>query len=596
MNPSLAVALLLLASPASAGKADPLAPELAPAIDTDASHYPREVWVTGSMAKVKRNDPPGLEHWALLSAARNEVESFQVHVRAAGDLKGVTLEPSDLVDAKSGGRIRAATGVTVSRELYQKVTEPLRSDANGVWGDIPDALVPARDRYFGETRNVFPADVRAGDNLSAWIDVYVPKGIPSGWYVGSVTVRAAGQAIATLPVRLKVWNVDLPSTASLASHFSMSWNGACVQEYGSYERCGAATARGTPDAGIEHFHVLYSTFGLDRRISIANVTYGPPKDDVWTRFDTLYSPLLDGRADTLLPGARLTRFTYAGGDDPRVMASWVRHFRNRGWLDRMVWYKCDEPGHGTCTFADAKVEGDRAHAASPDFRTLLTADLESMTKHGLLDAVDVATPVLDRMQPHGKESRRALYDDFLSRSRRKQLFWYQSCDQHESCGNGKMGPAQSTWPSYMVDASPMRNRVFQWMAFLERIQGELYYAVDFCFTRECGPAGAITHDPFRSIYAFGGHGDGTLLYPGNTRTIGGKHHIPLSSIRLELIREGMEDFELLRLAEARGEKEFARARASSFIRRADEFASDPARLLTAREAVGDRLHALSLGR
>ena len=34
------------------------------------------------MAKVRRTDPPGPIHWALLSSARNEVESFQVHVRA----------------------------------------------------------------------------------------------------------------------------------------------------------------------------------------------------------------------------------------------------------------------------------------------------------------------------------------------------------------------------------------------------------------------------------------------------------------------------------------------------------------------------------
>jgi hypothetical protein len=134
------------------------------------------------------------------------------------------------------------------------------------------------------------------------------------------------------------------------------------------------------------------------------------------------------------------------------------------------------------------------------------------------------------------------------------------------------------------------------MAFLERIQGELYYAVDYCFTRECGPAGARSRDPFRSVYAFGGHGDGTLLYPGNTRAIGGKHHVPLSSIRLELIREGMEDYEYLHLLEAQGDGDFAREKAASFIRRADEFASDPARLLTIREALGDRLHARSLGR
>ena len=599
---ALVLAAVLLAQGPAAPAApppppDPLAAEFEPRIDTNPAHYPSSVWVTGSMAKVRRTDPPGPVHWAFLSAARNEVESFQVHVHAPTSLADVTVEPSDLVDARTGARIHAATHVSVSRELYQRVPPGQRSDANGLAGDIPDALVPARDRYWGEVRNAFPAEVRAAENLSAWIDVHVPLGIPSGWYVGDVAVRSGDRLLATIPVRLKVWNVDLPSTASLHSHFAMSWNGACVQEFGSYERCGAATPSGKPDAGVEQFHVLYSTFGLDRRVSIANVVYGPHRGNDWSRFDALYGPLLEGGAETRFPGARLTRITYAGGgDDTQVMSRWVNHFRKRGWLDRLVFYRCDEPGNGTCTFADARAEGDRVHSVSPDFRTLLTTDIEHLTTHGLLDSVDVAVPVLDRMQPHGKESRRPLYDAFLSRSPRKQLFWYQSCDQHESCANGRMGPAQATWPSYMVDASPMRNRVFQWMAFLERVQGELYYAVDYCFTRECGPAGSASRDPFRSVYAFGGHGDGTLLYPGNTRTIGGKHHVPLSSIRLELIREGMEDYELLHLLEAQGEGDFARAKAASFIRRADEFASDPARLLTVREALGDRLHARSLRR
>ena len=591
----VAAALLLLGRAVAAG--DPLDPGLAPAVVTDPARYPADVWVTGSMAKVRRTDPPGAIHWALLSSARNEVESFQVHVRApAGGLTGVTVDPSDLVDARSGARISAATDVSVSRALYQRVPPSLRSDENGLPGEIPDALVPARDRYWGETRNAFPADVRAGENLTAWIDIHVRSGIPSGWYLGTVAVRAGDRLLATLPVRLKVWNFDLPSTASLASHFAMSWNGACVQEFGSYELCGAATPSGSRDAGVEQFHVLYSTFGLDRRISIANVTYGPPRDGDWTRFDRLYGPLLDGSANTLLPGARLTRFTYAGGVDPSALSRWADHFRDRGWLDRLVWYRCDEPGNGTCTFDDARAEGKLVHSAAPGLRTLLTTDLELLTTHGLLDAVDVVVPVLNRMQPHGKPSRRPLYDEFLARSPKKQLFWYQSCSQHESCANGRMGPAQATWPSYMVDASPLRNRVFQWMAFLERIQGELYYAVDYCFTRECGPAGSTSRDPFRSVYAFGGHGDGTLLYPGNTRVIGGTHHVPLSSIRLELIREGMEDYEFLHLLDAQGDGDFAREKAASFIRRADEFASDPARLAAAREALGDRLHARSLGR
>jgi hypothetical protein len=593
--PLLLAGALAVAAPSTPGP-DPLDAALAPPPEPAGPGQAPNVWVTGSMAKVRRTDPPGQAQAISLSAARNEVESFQVHLRALTDLTGVTVQLSDLVDPRGGGRI-VARHFTVSRQLYQQVPHHQRSDQNGLSGDLPDALVPARDRYYGEQRNAFPASVPAGQNLSAWIDLFVPPGTPSGWYLGHAEVKVAGRRLASLPIQLKVWNFDLPSTASLPSHFAMSWNGACVQEFGSYEQCGGSGRAASRDAGVEQFHLLYARFGLDRRISIANVTYAGPRTDDWRRFDALYGPLLDGRAETRSPGARLTAFTYAGGEEPLNMSRWVAHFRARGWLDRLVYYRCDEPGNGSCSFADARAEGQRVHAIAPDFRTLLTTDMDHLEGHGLLETVDIVTPVVSALQPHGKPSRRPLYEDFLARTPRNRIYWYQSCSQHESCANGTVGKATSTWPSYMVDATPVRNRVFQWLAFLEGIQGELYYAVDYCFTRDCGPAGAARRgDPFSSIYAFGGHGDGTLLYPGNTRDIGGTHHVPLSSIRLELIREGMEDYELLHLLELQGEGDFARARARAFIRRTDDFSTDPAQLLAAREALGDRLHARSLAR
>jgi hypothetical protein len=143
----------------------------------------------------------------------------------------------------------------------------------------------------------------------------------------------------------------------------------------------------------------------------------------------------------------------------------------------------------------------------------------------------------------------------------------------------------------MADASPMRNRVFQWLAYVFGIQGELYYASDLCFAQSCGGS----NDPLQSIYAFSGNGDGTLYYPGRPSVIGGQHHIPLSSIRFELIREGMEDYELLHALDAAGQGAFAMAQATSFIQRADTFSDDPTTLYAAREALGDKLHALAVG-
>src|SRR5262249_29055623 len=126
----------------------------------------------------------------------------------------------------------------------------------------------------------------------------------------------------------------------------------------------------------------------------------------------------------------------------------------------------------------------------------------------------------------------------------------------------------------------------------DRIEGELYYASDYCWTAsDCGDASSgTTSDPWVSVYAFGGNGDGTLYYPGTTTRIGGTTPIPVPSVRLALIRDGMEDFELLHALDAAGDGAFATSAARSFITDATTFSADPSTLQSARQMLGDRLH------
>jgi hypothetical protein len=89
----------------------------------------------------------------------------------------------------------------------------------------------------------------------------------------------------------------------------------------------------------------------------------------------------------------------------------------------------------------------------------------------------------------------------------------------------------------MIDASPVANRIFPWLAWKYGIQGELYYSINEAYAKP--------KDAWDNLYLFGGNGDGTLVYPGRARMIGGKTDIPIESIRLKLIREGLEDYEYL---------------------------------------------------
>jgi hypothetical protein len=575
---------------------DPLAPSRAPPLDTNPADYPANVWVTDGMVKVSPTATPGSTHWAELYAAKNEAESFQVHVQApSSGPRGVSLSVrvSDLEDAVSGSKISASTNVSVFREAYLDITT--LSDQNGTLGATPDPLIPTVDAYAHEARTAFPVMVPAGQTQSVWVDVLVPPSAPSGYYTGKVTVTNGTTTMATLPVQLAVWDFALPSTSSLRSGFGLGWNSLCVQAYGGYSSCGSYPGATSPDDAVEKIHVSSATLFLDYRVSLGSVVYAPVTDGDFTHFDSVYGGLLGGTAATTLVGAELTGIWFAGSTTNAMeLSTWQQHFAAMPhWTALAPAYYCDEPPNG-CSWADALSEADAIHEDAPGMLTLLTTDYANAQMNGLLGAVDILTSIVNEMEPAGAPSARPGYDGWLKMPD-KHLWWYQSCESHEACTDGTPGPASSTWPSYMVDASPVRNRVFQWLAYLDQIEGELYYATDYCWTTPCGDAASgSTSDPWVSVYAFGGNGDGTLVYPGTAAKIGGTTPVTVPSVRLALLRDGMEDFEYLHALDDAGDGAFATSTARAFITSATEYSTDPGAMQSARRALGTRLHQLAL--
>jgi hypothetical protein len=100
-------------------------------------------------------------------------------------------------------------------------------------------------------------------------------------------------------------------------------------------------------------------------------------------------------------------------------------------------------------------------------------------------------------------------------------------------------------------------------------------------------------DPWVNQTAFGGTGDGTLFYPGTTAKIGGKTEIPVESLRLKGIRDGMEDYELLALAKKLGMGDQAKAIATGLFPKTYQATASAAAVDSARaELAALILHAL----
>ncbi len=511
-----------------------LAFALAPASATAAT---AKVTVYDSLATLRpdRVAPAGGTGEATISAAQNEAESFQLLIQAGPErLRGLSVDQGAPLTGP-GGATLPVTSTTIYRQGYYRVTQ--RSDGEGDTGLWPDALIPKRDSLYGETRNAFPIDVAAGDQVAVWVDILVPAGQRPGVYRGSLAVRDAGGTLNTVSVSLNVLGFSLPSTSTLKSAFFVSTSQICGAFTGS-SSCGRNQEKAW------QLQTLFAAAGLNNRVTIARPYAGAPTSSYFTRYAL---PLLQGTDPrVLLPGARLTSIgVWWNGcvtSGSRCLEDWRRVASQNGFADRFFLYNCDEPESRSSAWEQCRQTAQLADQQWPGVRKLVTASIKTAEAQRATGQIDVLTTLINHIAYPGGGSQRSAYDGFLAGDAANELWLYASCRSHGCSG----GPVESRdydgWPGYAIDAPASQARAMGWMAFAYKASGELYYNT----TQSLSTAAT-------NQYASGGNGDGNLFYagtPGGSNgsiAIGGAHDIPIESIRLKRLRDGREDYEYLHI-------------------------------------------------
>ncbi len=100
---------------------------------------------------------------------------------------------------------------------------------------------------------------------------------------------------------------------------------------------------------------------------------------------------------------------------------------------------------------------------------------------------------------------------------------------------------------------------------------------------------AWSGDPWSEVRAFAGNGDGTLLYPGLPEALGGTHPFPVESIRLKIVRDALEDAELVAIARAAGEGRLADGLLARLVPTARGWERRAGPWLSARRQLGDAI-------
>ncbi len=530
---------------------------------------------------------------AVVEAAQNEFESFQIVVGATIANATVTAVASDLTIAPGtpvppgmvGTISSGANGhVRLYREDLIDITG--RSGIDGATGQWPDALIPDYDSVYNEARTAFPTPVTNSRDSAIYVEVHVPPNAAPGTYAGTVTLVFTDMNVRTVGVSLTVWNFAVPSISSLRTFYKVTHTNIC-------------SLHGTscPDRELND---AYAALLLDHRLSgqpnrLTNLNAGrePDVNYNWsTSFDNYYAALVEGNyGRTLLAVPKLTSFVYSVTDARAVtdFSAWKTHFDSPptaglGAPGILFDFTCDEPcavASKSCSCTYSQAAANAANPLAAGVPTLVTTGIDGANAIGTSNITYLA-PNVNRVYDFKHGDQRNLYNYWFdpanpSAQGDRRLWWYQSCNTHGCSSdvaptytlaqcysdNGNVNKCDVTgWPQYVIDVGGVQNRAMQWLTFLENIQGEHYYEIVAAYFLE-----DITqfNSPWYSQLYKGGNGDGSLVYPGipaglilsNGRgtipAVGGVHHVPLPSLRLKMIRDGMEDYEYLHILASAGD-------------------------------------------
>jgi hypothetical protein len=552
------------------------------------------VWAAPPVEKIlKTNAVPVASATLRIQAAKDEFEPFQLVVRS-GSTQNLSVSISDFTQ---GGDTISASNVTLHRVDYVPLSQ--LSDDFGRIGDWPDPLYPIA---MGSNVNFPP-----GTNQPLWFTVHVPRNAVAGVYDATVTI-----GLATIPVELEVWDFALPQEMHLPGEWGFGWSNV-VETYqgtigGSVQPCywtlvdalyeDFADHRLTPKsvgwpAGL-NFDYDCNTGILDPDNG-GNIWYFESTAQKYLRGDALDngtgfpSFLIKGPSDNWPPASRPSSFCgQSRGTDPPgnsgYNTKWFQYWSavsgylgsNPDYAAKGYYHIVNEPQTGLEAGVGNHYDivaylAQQTKATAPNVRILVSEQVEAdiynnPTYPGA--KIDIWMPTISNYQVEKAHDRQLNHSE--------DVWWYFLYGDRPPLPNPTI-----------IDRIGLEARITPWLAWLERVEGLLYYS-----TTDWSP------NPWSQPWLNDGNGDGFMFYPPQDSTIAfdacnAQSNRLVSSIRWELLREGMEDYEYLWLLNEGdpqiGVTHAADTLAGQFIDSRTLFSRVPSDLYATRAAIAAQL-------
>ena len=556
------------------------------------------LWRASSGWKVMktRRVPTARATAVRVETSANEAEAVQLVVSPRKDLKNVRVSASAL--AADGGATLGPKSVDVLRVGYVKIVVP--TDTFGTPGLWPDPLPP---------QDATPLDVAAGENQPFWVRVKPPKGTAKGVYRGTLRVTADGGFAADVPFEVEVFGFEFPDEVTCLTSFGYKPERSIDVYHG------VKTPAQRAELLDKYFAALADAHLAPNQLPYFDwkVTWRPSPDGDkakaepvfdWTEWDAAMERILAKHHFNAfrVPVAGLGRAClqdsgFAGESgapsingvpetDPAydvLMAKYygeiVRHLTAKGWLDKAYFYWFDEPGEGDYPIVQKGMRKLKKYA--PGIRRIITEELEP----GLFGGANVWVPTPARQHSPYADERRKAGDEF---------WWYICCGPH------------APYVGEFIDHPGTDLRAWLWQTWAEKVTGVLIWETTWWTTPELYRD--RPQNPYVDAMSWAsrqkgrkmawGNGDGRFLYPplaaADGKAKGPVMDGPVSCQRLEMLRDGLEDYEYFVMLRRRQPKSHLLKVPASVTKSLVDYNYDPSAMETHRRALAQALAKFGL--
>jgi PKD repeat protein len=506
-----------------------------------------QFWTTTPSERVFKDAaiPTATGSGVKVYAARNEFEPFQIVAKPAASGNAVVTMGS------------FGSGITV--ELYQvkyvNLTET--TDSLGRTGPYPDPLWPLA--------NGASVALTAGENTAFWFNVFVPAGVASGDYAANMTI--GGVAI---PVTLHVFDFAIPDELHVESQMN-------------YSHQTFLSAYSVPGTDTEYWMYVdaIKQYFIDHRLTPISplwpggLTGGGTFAQTFINYDcdthTLSDPygiwgydllaeryldgtgLLDGEfAQPFNGGTGFPSFAAAGfaNNDPsidqrpspfcgipRSASDWLQnptsaynqawftyvtamqnYLNSHGDLGKAYHYIANEP-QDQADYGAVAWYSRYSHQAAPNLKLMVSEEPKPEIYDQTGAHIDIWLPVLNNYNPTVSHARERDHGETT---------WIYFL--------------HGTRPPYFnpitLDHPAIEGKFTGWFLWKYRVRGIAYYAIN-----------DWSKNPWTDPMTYGQNGNTFLFYPPDEDNepipYGSNGHRLVPSIRLEMLRDGFEDYEYL---------------------------------------------------